>query len=577
MKRFSPPLALCLLPALILSSCSDGDDPVAVQMPSVRITAGTATENSLTFTVDPLHAEVCAWLVVPADAAGDPVASDVLQRGTAADAAAKDAYTASELDPETRYAVYAAVASSAGTALASIEMTTMKKDVPVPAPSVEIRIGETSSASVTFTLSPMNADRCFYMVVAAGGRLPDAATLERDGTQAGPSSDEPYTVDGLTPRTDYAVVAVAAQGDRFGEVESAAFTTAEEQPKLPGLTADVTDKVLTYVERANYFGDVWGLGTGWFVYALRDGEPDENGNYPAGSAQLAFELHADLAASEGGVLPAGTYTVGSQIAPGVCLPGKILDGFYEGSYVADVTYYACDGEWGIVNGGTVAVEKNDEGYRIAFDLTTEDGHRVTASYSGDLQAPDGPVDPDATSTLKGDYEVRFAEGEGTEVNAYYYGYDAELLADVWSVYMEPVRKDDTADGFMMDLLVDPALGFAAGFPAGTADEPDEYGPGFWGEPGHYLVGEYDAEGTMIHSWYLGGYLRGPGDEWLVTRYAAVKNGFIYISRTGDDYTVTLEYSDESWHTVTGTWAGKIAVHDLSEAPASVARRVAPAR
>ena len=52
------------------------------------------------------------------------------------------------------------------------------------------------------------------------------------------------------------------------------------------------------------------------VYGLRDAEPDENGDYPAGTAELCFELHADLAASEGGVLPAGTYRVGSEIVPG---------------------------------------------------------------------------------------------------------------------------------------------------------------------------------------------------------------------------------------------------------------------
>ena len=86
-----------------------------------------------------------------------------------------------------------------------------------------------------------------------------------------------------------------------------------------------------------------------------------------------------------------------------------------------------------------------------------------------------PVDPDATTTLKNDYEIRFAQGDGTKVSAYYYGYDADQQADVWSVYMEPVRKDTDADGFMMDLLVDPQYGYDSGFPAGTAENPNEYG------------------------------------------------------------------------------------------------------
>lgn len=126
----------------------------------------------------------------------------------------------------------------------------------------------------------------------------------------------------------------------------------------------------------------------------------------------------------------------------------------------------------------------------------------------------------------------------------------------------------------MDLLVDPQYGYDSGFPAGTAENPHEYGVSYYGEPGHYLPGEYDAEGVMVHTWYLGGYVM-VGDEWLVTRYAAAKMGYIYISRTDDTYTVTVEYSDENWHTVTGTWSGSLTTEDLSAAPAP-ARRLCPA-
>lgn len=52
-------------------------------------------------------------------------------------------------------------------------------------------------------------------------------------------------------------------------------------------------------------------------------------------------------------------------------------------------------------------------------------------------------------------------------------------------------------------------------------------------------------------------------------------GYIYISRTDDTYTVTVEYSDENWHTVTGTWSGSLTTEDLSAAPAP-ARRLCPA-
>lgn len=562
--RISPPLVfLTLLPLLFLCSCKD-DNPTQ-SPPSVKITSGPSDLTSLTFTIEPQHAQRCAYLVVPTVDAVAVDADAVLERGKAADANATATYTVDGLDPGTAYEIYAAVGSADGVAVDRISMSTVVG--PADGPSVSITPDEVSATHIAFTLTPSHADRCGYLVVAADGSLPDAAAVLRDGFPADASAPSGHTVGELMPGTDYVVVAAVSQDGIYGPTTSHSFTTASG-PQLPGLEADATDCVFTYVERSNYFGDLWGKNTGWFVYGLRDCTPDENGDYPTGTAELCFELHADLAASEGGVLPAGTYRVGDRIVPGACLPGRILE-VNDDSYVADVTYYACDGQWGIVEGGTVTIEKAADGYRAAFDFTTVDGHRVTASYAGSLVADSSePVDPDATSTLGDDYAIRFAQGEGTKVTAYYYGYDKDLLADLWSVYMEPQRKEMDAEGFMMDLLVDPAFGFEGGFPAGTADEPHEYGVSYYGEPGHYLPGEYDADRVMIHSWYLGGYVAGPDDAWLVTRYAAVKMGYIYVSRTDDTYTVTLEYSDENWHTVTGTWSGPVTAEDRSAAPAS---------
>jgi hypothetical protein len=521
--------------------------------------------------VAPQNAERCAYLVVPATDAAAIDAAAVLERGRTVDALVSGSYTAEGLTPETAYAVYAAVSSATGTALDHVAMLTAAG--PGQGPTVAIQPGEVTATLVSFTLTPSYADKCGYMVVAAAGRLPDAETVLRDGTEADASAPTEHAVAELMPGTEYVVVAAVSREGVYGAVATLKLTTAAG-PELPGLTEDVTDHRFTFVERSNYFGDLWEKHTGWFVYGLRDAEPDENGDYPAGTAELCFELHADLAASEGGVLPAGTYRVGSEIVPGACMPGRIIE-IQDDTFIGDVTYYARDGKWGIVDAGTVTVDKTADGYRLAFDFTTADGHRVTASYAGTLVAENSePVDPDATTTLKNDYEIRFAPGDGTKVSAYYYGYDADLQADVWSVYMEPVRKDTDADGFMMDLLVDPQYGYDSGFPAGTAENPHEYGVSYYGEPGHYLPGEYEADGVMVHTWYLGGYVT-VGDEWLVTRYAAAKMGYIYISRTDDTYTVTVEYSDENWHTVTGTWSGSLTTEDLSAASAP-ARRLRPA-
>lgn len=570
--RNSPPLFLLILFSILACFSYKEDDPAPVDAPCVRVTSGVSDLTALTFTVAPQHAERCAYLVVAAAGSEAVDAAAVLERGVVGDAAATRTYTVEGLESGTAYDIYAAVASPAGTAFDKVSMLT--KSEPEDAPSVTLRQGEVTRTIITFTITPSDADKCGYMVVPATEQVPDAQTVLRDGSQADPGSPSERFASELMPDTEYIVVAAVSRDGIYGRTATLEVATLAGG-KLPGLTSDVTGKVFTYVERSNYFGDLWGKGTGWFVYALRDCSPDENGIFPEGSAQLCFELHADLAASQDGVLPEGTYRVGSEIVVGACMPGRIIE-LDDGDCIADVTYYAQNGKWGMVDGGTVTIEKTADGYRTAFDLTTQDGHRITASYAGSLTADrSDPVDPDATTTLSGDYQIRFAEGDGTRVSAFYYGYDETLLADVWSVYMEPVRKDLQAEGFMMDLLVDPQYGFGD-FPAGTEDMPHEYSMHFsGGEPGHYLPGEYDENQVMIHSWYLGGYVLGPANEWMVTRYAAMKLGFIYISRTDDTYTIGVEFSDESWHTVTGTWSGRITTEDLSAAHVAAGGR-APA-
>lgn len=558
---------LTLISLLVCNSCKE-EDPAPVDAPSVRITAGVSDLTTLSFTVAPQHAERCAYLVIGADAPAID-ADAVLERGVAVDADATATYTVESLEPGTAYSIYAAVASQFGTAIDKVSMLT--KSEPGDGPSVTIRQGEVSTTIISFTLTPAHADKCGYMVVPATSEVPDAQTVLRDGTEADASSEAEYTVGELSAGTEYIVVAAVSRDGIYGPTATLEVATLDGS-KLPGLTADVTDKVFTHVERSNYFGDLYGENTGWFVYALRDAAPDENGVFPDGSAQLCFELHADLTASQDGVLPEGTYRVGSEIAAGVCMPGRIIE-LDDGGCMADVTYYTQDAKWGMVDGGSVTIAKTTDGYRAAFDLTTQDGHRITASYVGSLTADrSDSADPNATTTLTGNYQIRFAEGDGTRVNAYYYGYDETLLADVWSVYMEPVRKDLQAEGFMMDLLVDPEYGFGD-FPAGTKDEPHEYSMNYFGgNPGHFQSGKYDENHEMIHTWYLGGYVLGPGDEWIVTRYAAVKLGFIYIARTDNTYTIEVEFSDESWHTVTGIWSGTITTKDLSAAPEAAGRR-----
>ena len=570
MNKFTLYCALLVSAAAVPSCKDDGpettpEDPQKV--PEVTISAVSSSLTEVSFTVTAKGADACSWMIAEKSSGSAPDAAAILKDGTPV-GETPAVCEKGGLTPGTTYEIRAAASNAAGQSkVETAEITTKTEDKRLP--SVEIRTGDSDESSIRFTLVFTDALEGAYMVLPEGSGIPDAAAILKDGTPADVSAAPEYTASELEAGQKYVIAAAASNADGTGEVASAEMET-EAGPSLPGLETDVTNHQFGHVERMNYFGDIFEKGTGWYVIAVRDREPDADGNYPAGTAQLCFELHAALSESGAGMLPEGTYTVDAEVRPWTCVPGKIISAIPDG-YQPDCTYFGLDGRYGMVESGTVTVAKNGDDYRISFDFRTADGHSVTAVYTGDLKAPGQAFDPNATTTLTGDYTIGFAPGDGTVANAYYYGYDESLSADVWSVYMEPKTKNMDSEAFMMDILTEPAASFAGVLPAGTAEAPDEYGVGYYGGPGHYVPGEYDEEGTMVHSWYMGGYVEiAPGD-WRVTRYAAVKVGYIYIAKTGSDYTITIEYSDENWRTVTGTWTGPVTASDRSSASAAPRR------
>ena len=129
-------LALLALP-LMFVACNE-DKPVdKVKDATVTVTAGTATENTLSFTVASTNAEKVAYLVVEGDA---PTASEILTNGTAVDANKSVELTATELKAETKYTIVAAAQNSKGVVKNSIEMTTLAAETPGPDPGPDTKV-----------------------------------------------------------------------------------------------------------------------------------------------------------------------------------------------------------------------------------------------------------------------------------------------------------------------------------------------------------------------------------------------------------------------------------------------------
>ena len=145
-------LALLALP-LMFVACNE-DKPVdEVKDATVTVTAGTATENTLSFTVASTNADKVAYLVVEGDA---PTASEVLTNGTAVDANKSVELTATELKAETKYTIVAAAQNSKGVVKYSIEMTTLAAETPGPGPGPDP--GPDPNTKVEFVATNLEAE-----------------------------------------------------------------------------------------------------------------------------------------------------------------------------------------------------------------------------------------------------------------------------------------------------------------------------------------------------------------------------------------------------------------------------------
>lgn len=113
--------ALLALPLLFVA-CGENETVDQVKNPTVKVTAGTATENSLSFTIESTDATQVAYLVV--EGSDVPTASEVLANGKAVDANKKVEITEVDLKESTEYVVIAAVKNSKATEKDFIQMTT---------------------------------------------------------------------------------------------------------------------------------------------------------------------------------------------------------------------------------------------------------------------------------------------------------------------------------------------------------------------------------------------------------------------------------------------------------------------
>lgn len=294
---------------------------------------------------------------------------------------------------------------------------------------------------------------------------------------------------------------------------------------------------------------------------------DENGDWIGPGTALDVHFYTRLNSKY--EIEEGTYTCGRGNA-GLFRPGGALDiGIWAvfGTYVTSL-----DGDdnktVGLVESGEIDVIRNGDTFTVTFNLGMQGGHQFTGSYSGPIRI-DGST-AGILSTLTGDYEVDFTQGE-IKATANYWGDFYNTGTGNWTIDISPAPGSTQDDTFITDICC-ANTGFdddiSGTYTASTNNEAGTFMPGY--------VSGTNIMGTM----YLGGF----DTNGYVTKLAPAMEGKVTISKNGDGtYTISFDCMDDAVtpHNFHGTWTGPLNLVNQSTAAASAinhtVKYVAPRR
>lgn len=596
--------ATCLA-ILVITGCRTENErqPDKGLIPTVALTAGDATEKSISFSAECSHADEAAWIVFQSGQPA-PTAEDILMNGTRLDITAVSHGKADNLEADTEYTVYAAAAK--GDVTGEVSLLTMKTlgtseaeyDIRMEAKAARVLYtsGNSETDDYTLTLSSVGftekgepmPESTYYSFYLAG-----TASADPDNPEL-PEGTYSYSSTGLAGTFSYGVcadidsdgntvaespafmregstVTVSRNGDGYyieaviyteslsagnqlhhvtydGPVSMAVNSTGGDpgQPTVGVLEEDLRDIVFTDVTAFNY-GEVDGSLCNNIILEFTNMELTSDGLYDYPGQVLYLDMAAWYSYGE---IYDGSYPIGNSGDFGWVYPGSWQGGMSlpEGSYAIDIDE---GGSFhiGAFSSGALTIEYDYiSTYTFRFNFVTPEGRAVTGVYEGPVDVYDGTA-TQTFSTLTSDYEIPF----GTTVIAcasYYGDYNGTGNGN-WILSLQSINDDGSSECFYADISGE-GLDFNAGLQPGT----------------------YSASVTLEQYTFMPGVVDGIFEEgnytyWcrrdasgMMTALSPAVDGTITISRDGDTYTVVIDYTDDAGYNVTGTWTGSIVLNNL---------------
>lgn len=376
---------------LFMVAC-EPDTPVdEVKNPTVEITAGEATENSLSFTVSSTEATNVAWICIEATEEV-PAAAAILKAGNAVEANKEVPCLANALEDNTEYTIVAVAKNSAGAVTKEIKMTTKELDPEATAIKLKsegtmtfkaeggkgtieyevinpvaggkfshkceatwIKEIKTNETSATFTVEANNGDARETIITILYEEAKTQVKVKQDGVKGGNDDGED---DGNDDGKD--------DGKDDGEDDGKEDDDSDATDADVNFTASLINiEYLDMVEDSVAYN---------YCIILSDTPLSSQGmpNPSVDGTYYMLDLYStDQATEESGVVPNGTYKLNDNLAAGT---------FSSGDFGWARTFKGGEDTLYLYAEGTVVVSDG----KIVADITMEDGSTHHVVYKGDL-------------------------------------------------------------------------------------------------------------------------------------------------------------------------------------------------
>ena len=358
--------SLVALPLLFVA-CDEKAPVDEVKNPTIELTAGEATESTLSFTIATTEATDVAWLAVEATET-TPTASEVLANGAKIEANKSVSCTATELEDATEYTIVAVVKNSKAVDKKEIKMTTEASDPEAT------QFKRKSAAEAEFAAEGGNGEIEYEIVNPIEG-VEVTAEADVEWITATAGEKITYTVAANDGEAREGKI-TAAYGELSFEVtvKQAAKKNDEPEDNKVEFTASVYE--------VYYYGTQYSTAYNYQVY-LSDNGLNENGYYKQNGVYYMLDIYAaDSAENTNFTLPNGKYTASESSNAGT---------FGIGDYGACITVVDGVPTYDIYMQGTVTVTDG----KIEASIMMEDGEIHHVVYEGDLKfGGDEPEDPE---------------------------------------------------------------------------------------------------------------------------------------------------------------------------------------